>query len=76
MDVHTLTSCPLQLFSVILFEMLLISPLFACDVPVLVQDDGRYVGRVIDLFSGFGTHDTLQLQLRPTKAGLDESRAR
>ena len=56
--------------------MLLISPLFACDVPVLVQDDGRYVGRVIDLFSGFGTHDTLQLQLRPTKAGLDESRAR
>jgi len=41
-----------------------------------LQEDGRYVGRVIDLFSGFGTHDTLQLQLRPTRDDLDASKAR
>jgi ribosomal 30S subunit maturation factor RimM len=31
---------------------------------------------VIDLFSGFGTHDTLQLQLRPTRDDLDTCKAR
>ena len=41
-----------------------------------LQEDGQYIGRVIDLFSGFGTHDTLQLQLRPTMEDLNACKAR
>eukprot|EP00955_Chlamydomonas_euryale_P116239 366406-Chlamydomonas_euryale.AAC.2 len=43
---------------------------------VFLQSDGTYIGRVADVISGFGTNDTLQLKLRPTKEDLDQSRVR
>ncbi|GAX75428.1 hypothetical protein CEUSTIGMA_g2872.t1 [Chlamydomonas eustigma] len=41
-----------------------------------LQREAKYIGKVIDLLSGFGTHDTLLLQLRPTAEDLREARSR
>jgi 16S rRNA processing protein RimM len=40
------------------------------------QGEGRYIGRVMDLFSGFGSHDTLSINLRYSKEDLQEGRVR
>ena len=40
------------------------------------EGPGRYIGRVMDLFSGFGSHDTLSINLRYTKEDLQEGRVR
>lgn len=43
---------------------------------VFDQANGSYIGKVVELFSGFGTSDTLQLNLRPTKEDFEKARIR
>lgn len=40
------------------------------------EGSGRYIGRVKDLFSGFGSHDTLAINLRYSKEDLEEGKVR
>ena len=42
----------------------------------LLQETGQYVGEVVDVISGTGTHDTLVLQLALNAQDISNSRTR